>query len=160
MSTGHDTNVVLRRIVAELVDLVVTLVVTLAFAVVVLAAVGGLGEATGGGDVAAALGLVGVLAVGVVALLIGYGYNVVLELAWDGRTVGKRLTGIRVVETDGTPPDLVPVAVRNLPAVVAGLLGALVVYPLILPVGLAAIFISGEDQRVFDVFAGTLVVRD
>jgi uncharacterized RDD family membrane protein YckC len=160
MAMGHDTDVVVQRILAELVDLVVTFVVTLVFAVVVLAAVGGLGAAAGGGGVADALGLVGLLVVGLVALAVSFGYSVVLELVWDGRTVGKRLTGIRVVETDGTPPGLVPVAVRNLPAVAAGLFGALLVYPIILPVGLAAIFLSDEDQRVFDVFAGTLVVRD
>lgn len=158
MATGQNTNVVLKRILAEIVDLVVSYGAILAVVVVVLLAIGGLGAATGGGNVAQALGLVGILLVGLVALVISVGYNVILEVVWDGQTVGKRLLGIKVVETDGSAPGVVPVVIRNIPAVFAALFGALLVYPLILPVGLAAIFISEEDQRVFDVFAGTLVV--
>lgn len=52
-----------------------------------------------------------------------------------------------------------PVVIRNVPAAFAAVVGAVIVYPLILPVGLAAIFISEDHQRVFDVFAGTLVVE-
>lgn len=160
---GQNTNVIVERILAEIVDLIVMFVAVLAVAVVGLLGVGGLGAATsaatGGGNVAGALGLVGVLLVALVALVISVGYNVVLEVAWDGQTVGKRLLGIKVVEIDGSAPDVVPVVIRNLPAVFAALIGAVLVYPLILPVGLAAIFLSEEDQRVFDVFAGTLVVE-
>jgi uncharacterized RDD family membrane protein YckC len=159
MSMGQQTDVVLQRIVAEIVDLLVSYGAVLAVVVVGLVAVGGLGTAAGGGDVAGALGLVGILLVGLVALVISVGYNVVLEVVWDGQTVGKRLLGIKVVETDGSAPGVVPVVIRNIPAVFAALVGAVLVYPLILPVGLAAIFISEEDQRVFDVFAGTLVVK-
>jgi uncharacterized RDD family membrane protein YckC len=159
MATGQNTNVVLRRIIAEIVDLVVSYGAILAVVVVGLLAVGGLGAATGGGNVAQALGFVGILLVGLVALVISVGYNVVLEVVWDGQTVGKRLVGIKVAEVDGSAPGVVPVVIRNIPAVFAALVGAVLVYPLILPVGLAAIFISEEDQRVFDVFAGTLVVE-
>ncbi|MEF8818471.1 MAG: RDD family protein [Haloferacaceae archaeon] len=161
MSIGQNTSVVVERIVAELVDLVVTFAAVVAVAVVGLLAVGGLGAvtgaATGGGNLAAGLGLVGIVLVGLVALVISVGYNVILEVAWDGQTVGKRLLGINVVETDGSAPGVVPVVIRNLPAVFAAVVGAVLVYPLILPVGLAAIFLSEEDQRVFDVFAGTFV---
>jgi uncharacterized RDD family membrane protein YckC len=163
MSIGQNTSVVVERIVAELVDLVVTFAAVVAVAVVGLLAVGGLGAvtgaATGGGNLAAGLGLVGIVLVGLVALVISVGYNVILEVAWDGQTVGKRLLGIKVVETDGSAPGVVPVVIRNLPAVFAAVVGAVLVYPLILPVGLAAIFLSEEDQRVFDVFAGTFVVE-
>lgn len=163
MSIGQNTSVVVERIVAELVDLVVTFAAVVAVASVGLLAVGGLGAvtgaATGGGNLAAGLGLVGIVLVGLVALVISVGYNVILEVAWDGQTVGKRLLGIKVVETDGSAPGVVPVVIRNLPAVFAAVVGAVLVYPLILPVGLAAIFLSEEDQRVFDVFAGTFVVE-
>ncbi len=163
MSIGQNTSVVVERIVAELVDLVVTFAAVVAVAFVGLLAVGGLGAvtgaATGGGNIATGLGLVGIVLVGLVALVISVGYNVILEVAWDGQTVGKRLLGIKVVETDGSAPGVVPVVIRNLPAVFAAVVGAVLVYPLILPVGLAAIFLSEEEQRVFDVFAGTFVVE-
>lgn len=131
----------------------------LAIVIVGLLALGGLGAVAGGGDVAGALGFAGILLVGLVALVISVGYNVVLEVAWDGQTIGKRLVGIRVVGSDERPPGVVPVVIRNLPAVFAALIGAVLVYPLILPVGLAAIFLSDDSQRVFDVFAGTRVVE-
>ena len=154
---GQNTDVLVERIVAEVVDLVVTFGVTLGLVLAALLAVGGLGAAAGGQAVRT-VGLVGVLLVVVVTLIISIGYNVVLEVVWDGQTVGKRLLGIKVVETDGSAPGVVPVVIRNLPAVFAAVVGAILVYPLILPVGLAAILLSEENQRVFDVFAGTLVV--
>jgi len=163
MSIGQTTDVIVERIAAEVVDLIVTFVAVFAVVLVGLLAIGGLGAATGaatgGGDIASALGLVGTLLVALVALVVGVGYNVVLEVVWDGQTVGKRLLGITVVETDGSAPGVVPVVIRNIPAAFAAVVGAIIVYPLILPVGLAAIFLSEEDQRVFDVFAGTLVVE-
>jgi uncharacterized RDD family membrane protein YckC len=164
MSFGQNTDVIVERTVAEVVDLIVTFVATFAVVLVGLLAIGGLGAASGaatggGGNVAGALGLVGFLVVALVALVIGVGYNVVLEVAWNGQTVGKRLLGIKVVETDGGAPDVVPVVIRNVPAVFAALVGAILVYPIILPVGLVAILVSDDNQRVFDVFAGTLVVE-
>lgn len=168
MATGQATDVVVERIVAELIDLFVTLAATLVVVFVGLLAVGGLGVVAGGpggpggdpGAVVGALGLIGVLLVALVVVVVTVGYSMVLEVVWDGQTVGKRIVGIRVVETDGSVPGVVPVVVRNLPAVFAAVIGAVLVYPIILPVGLAAILVSDDDQRLFDVLAGTLVVGD
>ena len=163
MSMGQNTDVIVERTVAEVVDLILTFGATVAVVLVGLLAIGGLGAAsgaaTGGGNVAGALGLVGFLLVAAIALVIGVGYNVVLEVVWDGQTIGKRLLGITVVETDGSAPGVVPVVIRNVPAVFAAVVGAILVYPIILPVGLVAILVSDDNQRVFDVFAGTLVVE-
>ncbi|MFW6437322.1 MAG: RDD family protein [Halococcoides sp.] len=77
----------------------------------------------------------------------------VLEWAWNGQTVGKKLVGIRVRDRfSAGPAGPGQVFVRNLPAV-------LVFSWLSIVVGLAAIAISNQNQRLFDQAASTIVTR-
>lgn len=93
----------------------------------------------------------------IVLFLIFAGYFIVFEWLWNGQTPGKRLLKLRVIREDGRPITLWEAIARNLLRIFDAVPG------FILPVysvGLITIFMSGRDQRVGDVFAGTVVVRE
>lgn len=84
-------------------------------------------------------------------------YFIVFEWLWNGQTPGKRLLKLRVIREDGRPLTLWEAIARNLLRVFDAIPG------FILPVysiGLIVIFLSNRDQRVGDIFAGTVVVRE
>jgi uncharacterized RDD family membrane protein YckC len=78
-------------------------------------------------------------------------YGGVLEAYWNGQTLGKRLTGIKVVDRRGHTPSLGAALTRNVPAVI-------VFSWLTTAVGLAAIAMDDRNQRLFDDVADTYVV--
>jgi uncharacterized RDD family membrane protein YckC len=79
-------------------------------------------------------------------------YHPLFEWLWAGRTPGKRAQGIRVVRTNGQPVGFAPVAVRNLIRIVEVFL---------LPfLAVASMFMTARSQRLGDLAAGTMVVRD
>jgi uncharacterized membrane protein SpoIIM required for sporulation/uncharacterized RDD family membrane protein YckC len=82
-------------------------------------------------------------------------YFVLLEVFNGGRTLGKQLLGIRVVMDTGHP--VTPTA-----AVIRGLFRLLDCYFPLLPFlpGLGMIFLHPRNQRLGDIVAGTIVVRD
>jgi uncharacterized RDD family membrane protein YckC len=84
-------------------------------------------------------------------------YFIVFEWLWNGQTPGKRLLKLRVIRDDGRPLTLWEAVTRNLLRVCDAVPGFIVpVYS----VGLIAIFASSRDQRVGDIFAGTVVIRE
>ena len=89
----------------------------------------------------------------VLGFLIVFGYDVAFEVLGGGRTPGKRLVGLRVVQLGGRPVTLVPSAIRNAIRIVDFL-------PTTYAFGLLAIVLSSRNQRLGDMAAGTLVVRD
>ncbi len=95
----------------------------------------------------------GVLAAGLISVtfLVLFGYDTAFETLNSGRTPGKRVLGIRVVRYGGAPPGFLAAAVRNLLRLVD---------VAILPVGVLFILFSPRNQRVGDLAAGTLVVRE
>jgi uncharacterized RDD family membrane protein YckC len=93
----------------------------------------------------------------VVLFLIFAGYFVFFEWLWNGQTPGKRLLKLRVIREDGRPITLWEAMARNLLRIFDAVPGfVLPVYS----IGLITIFLSNRDQRVGDVFAGTVVVRE
>lgn len=79
------------------------------------------------------------------------------EWLWDGQTPGKRLLKLRVIREDGRPITLWEAIARNLLRIFDAAPGFfLPVYS----VGLIVIFLNNRDQRVGDLFAGTVVVRE
>jgi len=88
------------------------------------------------------------------AFLLQSGYFFTCEWIWRGRTVGKRAIGLRVVSDDGTPIDIEAAALRNVLRVIdlqPGFTGIL---------GLGLMAGQRRSQRVGDLVAGTIVVRD
>ena len=92
-----------------------------------------------------------------VLFLIFAGYFIFFEWMWNGQTPGKRLLKLRVIREDGRPITLWEAIARNLLRIFDAVPG------FILPVysiGLITIFASRRDQRIGDMFAGTVVVRE
>ena len=93
----------------------------------------------------------------IVLFLIFAGYFVFFEWVWNGQTPGKRLMKLRVIREDGRPITFWEALARNLLRIFDMIPG------FILPVysvGLIVIFMSRRDQRIGDMFAGTVVVRE
>ncbi|MDE3113483.1 MAG: RDD family protein [Chloroflexota bacterium] len=128
---------------AALVDVVVATL--LVIGIQALEAVAGL--VVPGGAMRALGGVVVML-----TLLVAWAYFIALEWLWDGRTLGKRIFGLRVIAADGSPAGFVAILVRNLIRVVDFL-------PAFYGLGLLAIVVSGRAQRLGDLAAGTFVVR-
>lgn len=85
-------------------------------------------------------------------LLVAWSYFIVLEWLWEGRTLGKRMFGLRVISADGSPASFTAVLIRNLLRIVDFL-------PALYGLGLLAIVVSPRSQRLGDLAAGTFVVR-
>ncbi|SNZ12788.1 Uncharacterized membrane protein YckC, RDD family [Natronoarchaeum philippinense] len=91
-------------------------------------------------------------AVGLVLWLgLAIGYHAFFE-SQSGKTLGKYLVDIRVVDDDGTPPSLRTAAVRNVLRLVDWL-------PAFYVVGIVALAVSDRRARLGDRLAGTTVVR-
>ena len=85
--------------------------------------------------------------------LIDWGYMVLLEIIWSGQTVGKRAMGLRVIQESGVRVGFYQSLIRNLARPVDRL-------PLFYLVGGVAALFSGSQQRLGDMLAGTIVVRE
>ena len=86
--------------------------------------------------------------------LLGWGYFVGCETLWGGRTPGKRLLGLRVLHSGGHPLTPRGAVVRNLLRLVdlqPGGTGAL---------GGATMMLNARTQRLGDLAADTIVIRD
>jgi uncharacterized RDD family membrane protein YckC len=127
------------RLSAALLDLVVRIVLILSVTLLTSLA----GVAGGWANAVGAL----------VLFVILFGYDVLCEVLAGGRTLGKRWSGIRVVDRSGGPVRLVPSVVRNL-------LRLIDILPGFYLVGAITLFVSKRNQRLGDMAAGTYVVRE
>jgi uncharacterized RDD family membrane protein YckC len=128
------------RFMAEIVD--ATLILLIAGALIAVAAVAG-GTA----------GLV-IFSVAVGGLmLISVLFHVAFEVLAGGRTPGKRLNGLRVVMDGGGPVGVRASAVRNLIRLLEG-------PPLLYVPAIISILATRRNQRLGDLAAATLVVRE
>jgi uncharacterized RDD family membrane protein YckC len=94
------------------------------------------------------------IAGGVVAVFILYfGYFIIFELWWSGRTPGKRALGIRVVRDAGFPIDIGAATIRNVVRVIEF---GCCFYAL----SAISALLSAQNKRLGDFAAGTIVVRD
>jgi uncharacterized RDD family membrane protein YckC len=83
------------------------------------------------------------------------GYFAVFEWIWRGQTPGKRWLKLRVIREDGRPIGFFESAVRNLLRNFD-----MLPTPPFYSVGLVSVFVTERDQRVGDLVAGTVVVRE
>ncbi|MBI4933917.1 MAG: RDD family protein [Actinobacteria bacterium] len=136
-----ETAGVASRVWAGTVDLGIQILL-LVFLSGVLAAAG----ATSGSDVDTAMAI----AVAVVLM----GYPVVFETLLRGRTPGKRVFGLRAVTLEGAPIRLRHAVLRMMGGLVDRFLPPLGVTGTLMVLGTA------RHQRVGDLMAGTIVIRD
>lgn len=143
------------RFLAIMIDSVIQFAVILAVAIVF-----GFGAAVLGrafreiiADLPSVAIIVGI-AVGVLLIFaVTWGYFILFELVWNGQTPGKRAVGIRVLTVRGEPVTLVHSLVRNLVRIVDML-------PTSYTIGVVCMLISKRSQRLGDIAAGTVVVRE
>lgn len=88
-----------------------------------------------------------------IVFLVNWGYFTLFEAFWNGRTPGKRVARIRVIQRSGRAIGLFESMARNLVRYVDQL-------PFFYAVGVIAMFVTKDHQRLGDLAAGTLVVRD
>lgn len=126
------------RFLSELIDWLLRLAV--------LGALVGVLLATGGGEVQGIIFLIAAFAA-------TFAYDIVFEVWGGGRTPAKRWNGLRVVRVGGQPVTFGPSAVRNLLRIVDE--------PLTLFLGaVISITITERNQRLGDLAAGTIVIRE
>jgi uncharacterized RDD family membrane protein YckC len=88
-----------------------------------------------------------------IIFLLNWGYFTLFEAFWNGRTPGKRVARIRVIQRTGRAIGLFESMARNLVRYVDQ-------FPFFYAVGVIAVFATRQHQRLGDLAAGTLVVRD
>lgn len=87
------------------------------------------------------------------AALIYFLYHPVLEIALRGRTPGKRMAGVRILDRNGGVPSGMALLIRNLFRLIDAL-------PLVYMIGLICCFVTAHRVRIGDMAAGTLLVVD
>lgn len=81
--------------------------------------------------------------------LVVYAYHGVFEGLWDGRTPGKSVAGIRVVSGRGQPATWGQIVIRSIFRLID-----------MSPVGVISIIVTRRSQRLGDLAAGTIVIRE
>lgn len=128
------------RFMAEVLDALLIGLLLAAAVVVALLAGGGAGQV-----------ILAVVGGGV--LLLSVVYHVAFEVLARGRTPGKRVCGLRVVLEGGEPVGLRASAIRNLVRLLEG-------PPVLYVPAIVAVLATRRNQRLGDLAAGTLVVRE
>lgn len=99
------------------------------------------------------LGVIGAIIIGSTGFLAFTVYYVIAEMLTGGQSPGKRMAGLRVVGVDGRPITFLQSALRNI-------IRAVDMIPFFYTVGLIAVFASRRAQRLGDMVAGTMVVKE
>jgi len=123
------------RLVAGGVDLIIQGVLVVALLLALLAA-----------------GELGLAVFWIASFLVLFAYDVLFEVLGAGQTPGKRLTGLRVVRSDGSPVDLRASATRNIVRLIDG-------PPLSYMPSLIGVLVTRHNQRPGDLAADTVVIR-
>ena len=80
-------------------------------------------------------------------------YHPVLEVLMKGRTPGKRIAGVRLVNRDGGLPGVGTLLIRNMFRLIDSL-------PFAYCIGLASTILTKHSLRIGDIAAGTILVYD
>lgn len=89
----------------------------------------------------------------VLYFVLDWGYCMLFELLWSGQTPGKRFMGLRVLRESGVRVGFEQTVLRNLARAVDGL-------PVFYAVGGLFALFTRRQQRLGDLLAGTVVVRE
>ena len=102
------------------------------------------------------MGLDGTIVLGFIAVYVlsaFFFYDIAFEVLWAGRTPGKRAMGLRVTMSSGASIGFTASAVRNVLRLIDFL-------PSLYAVGIVSIGVTKRNQRIGDLAASTLVVRE
>jgi uncharacterized RDD family membrane protein YckC len=135
------------RFYAQLLDWIVKLFIVAALALTAL------GAAMLAGSVSTGAGIFLLALAGAAAFVFCLGYDIYFEGCRNGQTPGKASAGLRVVRDDGGPIDVRAAAVRNL-------LGLADFLPLCYLGGGLIAALNSRGQRLGDMAAGTVVIRE
>ena len=139
-----ETASVASRMIAELLDIgaeMLGLFVIVMGLSLVAGAVGG----DAGGTIIAVVSLL-------LFFMLVIGYPVLMETFWNGRTLGKAAMGLRVVTREGAP-------VRFRHSAIRAMIGLIEIWFFLGIPAVIAMISSRRDQRLGDLVAGTLVLR-
>lgn len=89
----------------------------------------------------------------IVLFVVNWGYFFVCEYFFAGKTIGKRLMGIRVIQENGHSVTLLSSFIRNLLRIVDML-------PAAYFLGMIMMFFHSKHKRLGDIVAGTIVVHE
>jgi len=89
----------------------------------------------------------------IVVFLVTWGYHLIFELVWNGQTPGKRRAGIRVIQSNGLPVPVSAILIRNIIRLFDFL-------PFFYGLGLVMLFATKRTQRLGDLAARTVVIRE
>ncbi|HEY8210108.1 MAG TPA: RDD family protein [Myxococcaceae bacterium] len=92
--------------------------------------------------------------------LIDWGYGIATETFWSGQTVGKRVLDLRVIQQSGVRIGFLQAVIRNLARLVDRQPAILLFGPGLYLLGGAVAAFSRSGQRLGDMLAGTVVVRE
>lgn len=138
-----ETAGVASRVLARLVDGLVLFAALFAYSILINVAVGPNGSQA-----------VAVILLVLFGAFVVFGYWIVLETMWGGRTVGKAALGLRVVTVEGAPITFRHAAIRAIIGVVDFL------FPPVGPVAVITVLTTRREQRLGDLAAGTIVLRE
>jgi len=135
------------RFVALLVDYLIWAVVLIAFFIIVAVVDPSLSAFSKMGEKWATAVFV------FIPFLLYWGYFTLFEAFWNGRTPGKRVAKIRVIQRSGRGIGLFESLTRNFLRIVDQ-------FPFVYVVGVISILVTKQHQRLGDLAAGTLVVHE
>ncbi len=137
------------RFIAALIDQLIKMVIIIALIIAVF----GIAGLSADFEVGTGSGFLAVALVIILIFLITFAYDVLFETLAGGRTPGKKWTGLRVVKVGGSPVGFLSSAIRNLMRIIDLL-------PTAYGIGMISIGVTKLNQRVGDLAAGTIVVRE
>jgi uncharacterized RDD family membrane protein YckC len=143
-----DTAGLPSRLFARLLDLVVQVI-----ALFVFLFLGGLIGSAVGDNESQVLDIILVVLGTVLLFLLLLGYEAIFETVWKGKTPGKAALGLRVMTAEGAPIRFRHAAIRSALSLVDVFLFSGLI-------GIIAILVTRNNQRLGDLVAGTIVVRE
>ncbi|MFZ3579978.1 RDD family protein [Virgibacillus sp. DJP39] len=89
----------------------------------------------------------------ILLFIINWGYFILLEYYTGGRTIGKKVLGLRVIQDNGHSLTLLSSIIRNLLRIIDSL-------PTAYLVGMIMVFFHSQHKRIGDLVGGTVVVHE
>ncbi len=137
------------RAAANIIDQAIITVATLLILFITFLGVWGFDMYLGLGSVSPYL----ILGVVIVMFLLYWGYFAALEYFWNGKTIGKKILGIHVMQENGHRITLLSSVIRNLMRIVDQL-------PAYYVLGMIMVYAHPKHKRLGDLVAGTIVVHE